>query len=477
MFESFDKTSAIERVEINELLLAKTGKLETPAVRPWELSVNNVGLGKLQDLEESSGAISRGLLSGGNLTSISSDILAIGNPTQNATIANGWDTTRMVFTIKVSMYYNTGGQPDIYILQGYTDYFETSMNNQIDPDIRFYINSIHKENSAVVNSVIATDKSNLDIFNPSSVSNNGSLLRPSDIFTGIQVENVIEGGVLGSASTITVGSAITSTPKLSSNENLSPGRYIAKLLNSFIKAEPYAYDSSSSSGNSLEQAISMAREDVYSSNPFLSVLSDVVRSGDTSSIFKLRDIHKLDPSIENRIKFSPDEPIKYESDNINSLSLESNVANSIATILFSVMSSLEIQGLKFIAHNRLVQNSSVLTSTSVIADQFGNALEIHRLDGSNQLRDADKLESTAHIMISAELLNYVSRNGMFDYYMTVDAVIGFNILVTISINGGADTPFTIPWAMNSMFIPIVGAQSNIKDLSYGTSDLLEKITH
>lgn len=133
--------------EVVKSIFVESGTYQPMELRTYETQFNDGAIEKFNMATNNGADIGKNALA-----SIASDIITPSTaPSASLTIDEGWGTKRFTFVIEIRMPEHglTHGGTSV-VLTGYTNYTDTSLTNQFDPNMRLYFNS-----SNIVNELTA----------------------------------------------------------------------------------------------------------------------------------------------------------------------------------------------------------------------------------------------------------------------------------------------------------------------------------
>lgn len=146
MHNDFDQFTDNKRIRVLNLLLQETGTYNPMYIRPYVSHVTKDVIDVIQQRVEQHGTVSANTFAG-----IASNIIAPSAANSGMIpIPNGWQEKRMSFILTLEANSNLTGNKIIYV-QGYTDYLGIATSGAIDPNMRFYINSMTVVSRNIIN--------------------------------------------------------------------------------------------------------------------------------------------------------------------------------------------------------------------------------------------------------------------------------------------------------------------------------------
>ncbi len=436
-------------IRIAELFIQQTGTYSNQYFRPYVSYMDGQQLNQIISRVEQMGpgaAINSNVFSGltSNLVSPSAQVAG------EVPIPNGWGETRARFILVVYVEFSTGN-PIRYYIQGFTDYLGYSRAGNIDPNLTFFINSITAVSSIPVmtpvgmmeqNKVIESDLVVNDLSTGQNMySQSKFLVRPSDIFNGIQVSDInqIDPSLMDRRSLLTM------EPKSSNRLNNVPAEYISKIIDSYNRGR-YLTDYGQSETDILSQAKSMILEESTSMNPFIAAISNM-KGVQTTKIFQYSDLLRLDPNTDNVTK------INWISDrNIGELHQAGQTeylhgADRTTVVASSLALSIPALMMEYLLSNVTIQATN---------NTLNGAIEILLIPGRS-LTNADTpqhYEAFKHRLLM-EVINDFTWNNQTAFAMYVTCDLFGDTKVELSLDGGPLTPYVFPSFSDSLYTNVI----------------------
>ncbi len=394
-------------------------------------------------------------------------------------IVNGWDNTKLRFVLTIILK-ETGSLGKKYIVQGYTDHADLSMNNLIDPRTVMYINSVVTVGMLQVNTpmgmrAVETFENSIQIpridnsFNQNNpmlnMNQNYLTLRPVDVFNqeiasttymGVDKINIPEG----------LNGSITNNY----NNNI-PSSYLGKLIHSYNVAAMSNDISHQDTRSFFSNAASIGREASPLENMFLRFLYNNM-AGENSymsnvSSFTYNDLVNALPAIKNVETFIDNRHAVLDNTNSeywSTSSLETEAAYIIATSAPAIAINNLIRTIDFIAYNNDINNPGDQVIPTAVNNTFGN-VEMGKF--INNFINNFKMSIAPHL----------SKNNYSSYYAVVKLDAYKDINISISINGGPMIPFILPAFCDGITTPVVTNMHNqLFEINSGFNAIINDIT-
>lgn len=293
-------------IRVGKLVLQKTGTYNPQYRRPYQIHASGEQISNIVDLISAHGTAR---IDGGLLTGVVGNILA---PAAEAGdmiyIPNGWNEHRVRFFLEVHCRFTFSDV--IYYIQGYTN-FDGITETAISPDLVFIINSVTSSVKTATMTPTGMQVSEVpketyqvigDADNYSSNYDTKYLMRPHDIFTGIQTEYIRNASDISQYSTVIDNRNIVkqSNPARSSRHYGLPAQYVASIVDKYAQATAML-----DIGHTTQDALSRARErsldPLLGQNPFFRKISDFKGNGAVNT-FTYSDLVSIDgntPAVTN----------------------------------------------------------------------------------------------------------------------------------------------------------------------------------
>lgn len=458
-------------IKVLFLDLQELEPVHTQHARPYYAVVNHENLNQLQrsimDTDTGSG-ISE--ISPQLTAAVTQGIITVSASHEGAMeIPNGWASKRFRFTLAVQST-DAFGITTITYFQGYSEYFDISHGNHIDPGLVFFINSYTEvrrsmqPNGQYVDTVIGA-KQILDgrYVNSQTPENHLWGARPEDLFSGL-ASSFIFGSSIGG-----FGNAIGENTKplldnktfATSRQHHIPSAMLSKVVSSYRQAQAMA-EMGQGGENVYDRAMSLAYTTNGWSNDFLRRLGGVQGGYEAPSTFTLGQLSLIDPTMPSP-NYSPlENPVDYRD--YSSETTGSNIEVQLATLLsYSVSSLMQSCGL----------STMYFTATNMT------------LDGSYSVVQTGPgvCIGTANPVASWELFLFRFKNEVMPDITSgnkipVSISVGSDIFtqtsITISVAGGPAEPFVFPAYCDALMQPTVThTQNNFNGLVDGLGQILE----
>ena len=391
------------------------------------------------------------------------DMLTISAATEGLVgIANGWDTPRARFILNARVDRNVGAS-ELYLIQGYTDYLGIG-NGTLDPNMVFFINSftVVRSNSyhtpaGYVNQNIVANAANVLVPNSfhqdHGVNKSAYLIRPSDIFTGMQTDALVSGGIGSDSSFGSMGiydnrSALVLEPHTSTRDNLNPTSYVAKTINSYLEAKN-AVDMDGEYHDILSSASSHTLDPSLITNPFFSWLMNHFSTAMPTTSFALKDLMQLDPMLSHKTNTVTNKTVHqisgFDTNNFEYWQTQTQETVAAATI-FNSLSSIMIE--------------NFVTKIGIVATNMtqGMVNDIRVVDVKTP-GNADLTREIGIIInrFEREVINTISMNGLMAYRLSVTLNLFSDSYLTIAFENNPEVNYSYASFSDSLVAPVISS--------------------
>lgn len=440
-------------VKVRKLLLHETGSYNPQYRRPYDthLGPNTINmmlerLGNTRKYEPSQ----MGGLAGSFITPTAT-------PEKQLTLINGWNERRMKFMMEIEYSYYTGGSM-LEVVLGYTDYNGVSMMGSIDPNMRFYINSIMEVrntvsygntggqlmSSVIGSSHIIVDNNWTSIYAPERDQN----MRPTDVYTAmtrIQMHGIPQDGITD-ARTLVNNNAIKSR-----RCNASSAEYVSRIFDGYTQAAiqtPYG----GGERDLIDTARGLAKEEIASEDPFLDAMMQIRGDGCVGNTFTFKDLRLLDQNIDNVTiahLLSPETKARTHQTGMTADWGGSDIYTSTASILSQTIPGLMMD----LALTRIVFMSTNRDITGAIRTAIMDA----------QGFSSGDITRSIEIFISKiqnEVLQDISFSGGVDFAITMNVDLLGETWLNLSLDGKAPVDYVTPSFCDALLTPIISSDNN-----------------
>lgn len=452
-----------KQITVEHLFIQETGTYNQQYHRPIQSVMDDVSLNELRNLA----ATSNGKFNANALAKMSTPIIAQGSPESIIQIANGWETRRLRFVLKLSIMDQMDNVRYCFV-SGYTDKSDLSMGGLIDPNSIFYINNISYGRVITRRSAngsfgyVRMDSSDQLLSNASygGLGTSGIYsLRPETVFNTMESYQYSQ---FDSSFRDTRG-IVNKQPMFSSRENQNGVNYLERILNTYV--EQNALDQNGEINRVLDSSSSAIADRKFTNDPFISALMSVRRNQhrfydlSSNNSFTLSELEAIDPMVARKLTLVP--LVGNQLHNVGSTenwadtSLTTSAASSLAQGLPGYMSMFSFTTFRFSATNMVFGTDHVVT-----IEQVGGA--------NNQLDQSANLQAMVSLLKN-QLLTTLSFNNTMSYEMTVSCDLYGETWITLSLNSEPPRVYCFPTFGDSLLSSMY--TNNIALLNTTASDL------
>lgn len=360
-------------------------------------------------------------------------------------IPNGWGETRYRFTMEVMVSTRLGSE--VYFFNGYTEYFDPSYGNHIDPNMALFINSyirvtrVSDPYSPTGYRDQITDSA--QVINGRIQSNSNVLygIRPEDVLTGIQssyLSRTYEHLGEGQYSDFRINKQHENIRSRRSNG--TPSSFLATVIDGYRSASMLA-EFGQGSEDIYSRAIQHAHEPSPSENPFIRALGNVTGIPGTA-VFTLAQLDLIDPdypvnmhqvgptvSLRHKDEFAP----WHGTDNITHMA--TRIRGAVAGLLTDCM-----------------MRSVVISCDSHTVNGQPD-VQIHYGEGVSSAVDDTFLVNLQRRML-LEVIPDLTSAGRVHVTFFAEIDLWGDSVVNVSVDGSQTEPFCIPSWCDSMVAPV-----------------------
>lgn len=451
-----------ENITITKLILQETGTYNSLYSRPYETEMNKATLddivGRVENSPIQSGGgegVTSALLSG-----IASNMIhPSATPQGEIYIPNGWGERRVRFVLEVLVTSSTGSTYS-YFFQGYTTHSGITQSGNIDPQMKFIINSIVRVNRIQKQTMYGVQ--NIDTVTESSQIINGKLvsnqndnmfvMRPQDVFLGIHSGHLKTAYDLASP----IGDVYdcrrpgnSDSVRASRRDNI-PANYLARVVDSYQTGSALL-DFGQGSAELLLRSQDYCSEPSPNENIVIRAISNIIGIPNTT-IFSYEDLRLLDPNIDNVTNYIVPNNLQMngvhhagQSAYWNSVDRETLMATVLGNAVPSLMMDLLIMNLSF----RSTNHDMTGTMNTVIegANSFTNT------DISNNLLMFKK-------RLEKEILYDITYGNQELYTLSMRCNLLGETYIDISIGNGPMVSYVTPSFCDGLLTPMVTTDIN-----------------
>lgn len=458
------------RISVISLTFHDTGSFGNQVLRTYETKVDNYSVTNINETirntQQKTGGVT---LTPYSLKSAVGNAISVSTrPTQSINIDNGWGENRLRFVLILEVENSLNSPPTIYYFQGYTDHRGISHGGHIDPNMILIINSYLAVKKVEVKSQMGANvynrvvqASNIINLSQTDYTRNFSTVRPTDVFSTMQASTFIAnqpGEIADIFDTRVL--ARPNDPISSHKKNSNATDYLASLINSYSLGVTMSESESENplsqirDNSSVAHAMTMSKDPALSENPFVRALSSVIGSPGNITRFTMNSLAEIDQSFINKINYIDGSKMLASVQSFNNYeSWSSQTRETIAsTLIFNgvaaIMMDMFIMNISFVSTNGT--HNGVPTTTIVNA----NSPDTHNLP---------RLLELLCYRFENEIMWGLTFNNQDTYMVEVSIDLYGASYMTISFNGEPASPFQRASFADSLYQPVVAADSFHRD--------------
>jgi len=387
-----------------------------------------------------------------------SNIVSISdNTTGVVDIVNGWGTQRLRFLMEVEQ--QIGNVTAVSYLQGYTEFSDQSLSGRLDPNMKFYINSIVNASKMIDPNTNQLTVRPTGTYNVITDLANGQkyqevtgglfdgpdlkLIRPNDIIEDISMGEMYMEDTTKLVNTLgDVGDGVN----LSTKSNNDPIKYFTNTINSVINAKNLS-DVSYDVGDVLNSASNNTVEASIVSNPFIYQLHMVTQINEPTT-FTLGILEMMDPTVSskttivnggNTIGIRETMLDTCDTADLLAPTIENKIATTVAHSISSMMADNMI--MEFSASMTNATGPVIVTPTNV--KSFITAI------------DTVSYANRVVTRCSEVLMPEITYNNAVMVTIDFTADVLGDTTVAVSYNGGPSVVYRFPVFTDSLFSPVI----------------------
>lgn len=443
----------VARVSVARLNMQATGGYNTIYQRPYQTHVDGATADAITRRvdEFGSGRITGTLLAGvaGNIVTPSP------TPQGEIYIPNGWAESRIRFILEVHCEYAIGSTV-IYYFQGYTTYMGVSQNGHVAPDMEFIINSfvgVTRTNQLTPMGIQTRDvvcESSHVLSDPTWQSplqgNSHYMLRPQDIFTGMQSAYLQGGfGMSNEASYLDGRSMLRREATRSTRANSLPTNYVARVIDGYCAGKELTQF-----GQNEKDVLGLSRQQVFetplSENPFIRTISDMKQVGIVNR-FTYGELERLDPNTRantNLTILGATQLTRVHAAGQTAYWNGSDRDTVVATILSHAVPALMME---------LMINKITFRSTNHDITGMMNTVIIDAKSLTNA--DLTKHFEIFKMRLEREVMLDITFNNQEAYMLDMTVDLFGETWITLSLAGAPAVQYVTPSYCDNLFVPVV----------------------
>ncbi len=395
-------------------------------------------------------------------------------------IAGGWDQSRMVFLMNVSV--EKMGVKIYQVLSGYTDYMGLSLQGSLDPNMVLHFNNsveirqsqilgangrqiqmaVRDASHILTDSTGGTNQAGGWGASPSAL-NYACSMRPQDIFSrtggsAILQEQVYTNSAVDSRVSFMQG------PKKSRRSNTSAPIYLSRLLTAQQTAERNSMDAMDDDITIHNAAKGQVMEQSMMDDSFISSLdaySTIMTTG-SISYGQLCQVNTHLDNICEVVKQKAGGPIHHgrDANHWNGANNETLIATILSHSVPALMLDLMLLGVEFTATNSTMDNDYAVAVTG--ANSFAENIDLTPY----VTRFIDRLK--------LEILTDVSRRNRLSFGIHMRCDIIADTTIDITLDGNTER-FTMPSFCDALAAPVF--TNNRGDLDKVANDIMSISTN
>lgn len=380
------------------------------------------------------------------------------------TIVNGWDTPRIRFQMTAEIEFRTGAKLEVVVL-GYTDNIGVTLQQTLDPNMKFYVNSILHlrrtvEFTPMGNQTITGIADNSHILvNPEwegmLTGPQEQRMRPEDVFAAMGRSHL----QLPEGSVVDERCSLTNVAIKSRRSNNQAPAYMANILeNHRIGTE------AAELGQSQQQILAAARgfavESSAAQDPFLAAINNI-RGTPLGNMFTWSDLVRLDPNVQDSrvTTLMLSSPVEKAQQHYTGMTANWDAANrytQVAAILANSVPSLMME--------------LMLTKAAIVANNKGLGgrvmIGVPDFEGFTNI-DLSPFVQRFMARMEHEILRDITFQNQitFELQMTVD-LLG-ETRMKFNMDGQPTMEYTCPSFADALFVPVL---TNNFQLAQDTAD-------
>ena len=459
----------ISRIKLHSLTLQETGTFREQFMRPYTAVCTEDKLTRLSDRIAQSNRLSPGGRIDSPLIAGLSNGLITTAPDVDGRIEihNGWQEARFRFTLVVEESARLGGSV-IYHYHGYSEYFDVSHDDSVDPNMVFFLNDyikiIRTENAnGTISDRIVETKTLLD---GGRLRGSDDLygLRPSDVFSGLQSSMISGDGGYGYSNLKDPRVILNHATATNNRSSGTPSVYLAGILDRYRSAKSFA-DHGNGNENVLDRAISMAHEPSVSEICFIRQLSNIVGTTSMATSFTINDLLQMDETFDDRVHYTEVDDLYMLSSHRGDFadwddrSYDTRIAAVIANAVPGMMLASGLITFGFTATNMTVDERNLVEMTMP-----GITASTH----SRHTAYNNFLQR-----FEVEIMPDITENGEIGLMVNVLADTTNEISIQITVEGGHPKEWRFPCFADGLTSPTVTRrQDNFRNLISGVEEIL-----
>lgn len=440
-------------MRITRVLLVETGTYGQQWGRPYQTQLNGGILTSLRERMDGAPDINASVFSGMGASFLTPQAA----PERHIDIVSGWNERRIRMMLEVEVQSRNGAYYEI--LLGYTDHTGISMSGSIDPNMRFYVNSVMKMRKSFIATPLGNEQrlavagaghvlvnSNWDgVESPNQLS----LMRPMDVYSTM---GRLELPDLSSMNVRDTRNMLMDSPKLSRRSNNASSNYAASIVAGYRNASTMQ-ELGQSEQEVLHTAVTYTVEESATGDQVLSALAAFQHVPHTNS-FQWRHLERLDPNVNRdeitRVVIRGQTQQSYMGEHYagqtadwGEASIEAQIATMMSQTVPSLMMEMGLTMLTFAATNRIpgIQRHEVIITGS---ESFAGG-------------DHSQFLQMMKVRLEVDLLEEISQSNLYDYEIEMSVDVVGETHISISIQGQPTVVYCTPSFCDALLSPVVTA--------------------
>lgn len=471
MFNSpLNDQHATQQFHITNLVLTMTGTYNDVVSRPYTTNFDGAQLGAIQEATHGGR-----MLEQTNLAGVAGSIIRpLTEPQGIIPIANGWDTKRFRFFMRVEHPHGI-----VQYLTGYTDDADVSYANTLNPNMRLYFNnSIMTRPLTVATSFGAqtqyavSDASHIlsGEFNPTfgRINETTHTMRPEDLLKHVGTTSML-GNVIDTRTSFAQNKL-----KKSRRSNGAPTSYLSRVLQAHANSVISADAAEDSHQKILNRAAGSVREGLITHDLFLAAAQYQTSLTEGSSL-TYRELCGMSPGLDDRADVVFPQTLKsfdghgdmpshirgstaYWTETTNEALFCTILSQSIP----GIMTDLMIQKIGFMATNRTVHGGIEIKITNILS--FADI-------------DLGPFIDTFLARLEYEVLRDLTQNNQIDMNLMVFYDLMGESRFDITLFNGPETTFVTPSFSDALFTPVItNSADTFQKMAFDIDSIMDNIS-
>jgi hypothetical protein len=459
-----------KNMKIMKFVIQETGTYNEQFKRPFTSGLDGQTFKTIIDTVDQARAITPSTMAG-----VANQFLRPSvSPESHIVIPNGWTNKRLRFFLEVQTESQMGAIQTEYVV-GYTDHMGLSVSNNIDPNMRFYINAINVTRTTYQHTPLGNqvhqnliDASHIlinDQYTGVHTQNQVYGLRPEDVFT--QMSSLDLQQEVGTDDFCDTRISITRTPQKSKRTNAVASSYTSDILNSFLQTAR-ADRANENKSSLVETARATVKSESTSNDPFVSFIRN--KNDGSGNTFTYADLITLDSTVvHNTVVLPMTHAMRAGLHEANTGT--SNWTGSDGETMFATCVSQSVPG--FMLEHCINKIHFVATNQDI-----GGRISIKIADVYSLMTGVDITPYVQSLCfkLEHELLKDLSFNGQMSFMLDVRCDLLCETWINISLNTGPMVTFVMPSFCDALMSPVTTTSvNNLTSLAKDFDSLIENI--